>query len=418
MEGRKILEGTDESAVFCRLRRKGPRGTNLVPQTGFCYTFTTQQASRMTPKEKLLALRDELRQTFLERGELIDGALAALLSAQNLLIIGPPGTAKSMLADELCRRIEGANYFQWLLTRFTAPEELFGAVSLKGLEQDDYRRVTTRKLPEAHIAFLDEVFKANSSILNSILSVINERRFHNGQHVHDVPLITLFGASNELPEDDELTALYDRFLLRFVVGYIEEDYRFLRMLEAPPQEARVCLTLEDLHQMQREADAQPVPGHVHRAMAEIRRQLGKKQIVASDRRYRQSLALMKAHSYLAGDAQVSDQSLLFLEHVLWREPSERADVGAAIREIVLGYEQEVQELLFQSREIGEYVQRPWETGELRSQALIEGHTKLRNILGRVEQIIEKASDSDRPLARVEGMREEIQTLQKRLLEDL
>lgn len=372
----------------------------------------------MTPKDKLLALRDELRQTFLERGELIDGAIAALLSAQNLLIIGPPGTAKSMLADELCRRIEGADYFQWLLTRFTAPEELFGAVSLKGLEQDDYRRVTTRKLPEAHIAFLDEVFKANSSILNSILTIINERRFHNGQKVHDVPLITLFGASNELPEDDELTALYDRFLLRFVVDYIQEDYRFLRMLEAPPPAAQVYITLEELGAMQRDAAAQSVPGHVHRTMAEIRRQLGKKQIVASDRRYRQSLALMKAHSYLAGDAQVSDQSLLFLEHVLWREPSERAEIGATIREIVLGYEKEAQELLYQAREIDEYVRRTWETEELRSQALIEGHTKLRNILGRVEQIMEKASDSERPLGRVEGVLDEIQTLQKRLLEGL
>ena len=372
----------------------------------------------MTPREKLLALRDELRQTFLERGELIDGALAALLSAQNLLVIGPPGTAKSMLADELCRRIEGAGYFQWLLTRFTAPEELFGAVSLKGLEQDDYRRVTTRKLPEAHIAFLDEVFKANSSILNSILTIINERRFHNGQQVRDVPLITLFGASNELPEDDELTALYDRFLLRFVVDYIQEDYHFLRMLEAPPRETQVRVNLDELREMQREAEAQPVPGHVHRAMAEVRRQLGKKEIVASDRRYRQSVALMKAHSYLAGDAQVSDQSLLFLEHVLWREPAERADVSSTIREIVLGYEKEAQELLFQAREIGEYVQRPWETEDLRSQALIEGHTKLRNILGRLEQLIEKASDADRPVASVEGMRDEIQTLQKRLLEDL
>lgn len=372
----------------------------------------------MTPKEKLLALRDELRQTFLERGDLIDGALAALLSAQNLLIIGPPGTAKSMLADELCRRIEGADYFQWLLTRFTAPEELFGAVSLKGLEQDDYRRVTAHKLPEAHIAFLDEVFKANSSILNSILTIINERRFHNGQHVRDVPLITLFGASNELPEDDELTALYDRFLLRFMVDYIQEDYRFLRMLEAAPREARVSITLAELNEMHREADAQPVPGHVHRTMAEIRRQLGKKQIVASDRRYRQSLALMKAHSYLEDDAQVSDRSLLFLEHILWREPSEQAEVGATLREIVLGYEQEAQELLYQAREIEEYVQRPWDTEELRSQALIEGHTKLRNLLARVGQIIEKASDSERPVDRVEGMRDEIQTLQKRLLEDL
>ena len=170
--------------------------------------------------------------------------------------------------------------------------------------------------------------------------------------------------------------------------------------------------------MQRDAGEQPVPGHVHRAMAEIRRELGKKQIVASDRRYRQSLALLKAHSYLAGDARVSDQSLLFLEHVLWREPSEHADVGAVIREIVLGYEKEAQELLYQAREIGEYVQRAWDTEELRSQALIEGHTKLRNILGRIEQIIEKAADSDRPVAGVEDMRDEIQTLQKRLLEEL
>ena len=372
----------------------------------------------MNPREKLLALREELRQAFLERDELIDGALAALLSAQNLLVVGPPGTAKSMLADELCRRIEGAGYFQWLLTRFTAPEELFGAVSLKGLEQDDYRRVTTGKLPEAHIAFLDEVFKANSSILNSLLTIINERRFHNGQHVRDAPLITLFGASNELPEDDELTALYDRFLLRFVVDYIQEDYRFLRMLEAPPPDARVRITLDELNAMQREASAQPAPGHVHRAMAEIRRQLGKRQIVASDRRYRQSLALMKAHSYLIGDAQVSDQSLLFLEHALWREPSEHADVGAVIREIVLGYEKEAQELLYQAREVQQYAARPWDTEDLRSQALIEGHTKLRNILARLEQLIEKAADSDRPLERVEDMREEVQTMQKRLLEDL
>lgn len=370
----------------------------------------------MTPREKLLALRDELQQTFLERGELIDGTLAALLAARNLLIVGPPGTAKSMLADELCRRIEGARYFQWLLTRFTAPEELFGAVSLKGLEQDDYRRVTTHKLPEAHIAFLDEVFKANSSILNSILSIINERRFHNGQRIHQVPLITLFGASNELPEDDELTALYDRFLLRFTVGYIEEDFRFLRMLETPPPEARVHLTLEELTALQQAADQQVIPARVRRALAEVRRRLGKKQIVASDRRYRQSLALLKAHSYLAGDPQVTDRSLLFLEHALWREPSEQDEVRSTIREVVLGYEQEVQEMLFQSREIEAYVQRPWETEELRSQALIEGHTKLRNILAKVERIIDDASDADRPLARVEDMRDEIRTLQKRMLE--
>ena len=131
-----------------------------------------------------------------------------------------------------CRRIEGANYFQWLLTKFSTPEEIFGAVSLKGLEQDDYRRVTTHKLPEAHIAFLDEIFKANSSILNALLTIINERLFHNGRERIAVPLITLFGASNELPDEEELTALYDRFMLRFMADYISEEFRFLKMLEA------------------------------------------------------------------------------------------------------------------------------------------------------------------------------------------
>jgi len=367
-------------------------------------------------QEKLKKIREELKQAFLERGELIDGALSALLASQHVLIIGPPGTAKSMLADEICRRIQGANYFQWLLTRFSTPEEIFGAVSLKALEQDDYRRVTAHKLPEAHIAFLDEVFKANSSILNAILALINERIFHNGKEVVPVPLLTLFGASNELPEDDELLALYDRFLLRFVVKYIEEDFRFLRMLESPAQTERTTLSLEELCGMQKQVRDISIPGYVYRTIADIRRELGKKNIVASDRRYRQSLSLLQAHAYLAGGNEVTENNLFFLEHVLWRDPGEQPQVRDTIRELLLGYEEEVKELLYESREIRDSALRPWATSDERARALIEVHTKLRNNLAKVDQILEKAQKLGRPLQRAGAVKEEIEEIQKQLLE--
>jgi MoxR-like ATPase len=370
----------------------------------------------MTPQEILIKIRTELQQGFLERSELIDGSLCALLCSQHIMIVGPPGTAKSMLADEICRRLVGAEYFQWLLTRFTTPEEVFGAVSLKALEQDDYRRVTSYKLPECHIAFLDEIFKANSSILNAILTIINERIFHNGRAVVPVPLLTLFGASNELPEDDELVALYDRFLLRFVVDYIVEDSRFIRMLEAPAQGERTTLDLEGLRSMQAEVREIPVPESIYRTMADIRRELGKKNIIASDRRYRQCLSLLQAHCYLTGGKEVSERDLFFLEHSLWRNPGELPEVRSTIHDLLLGYEEELQELLYQSREQREYAMRTWESNEARAQALIEVHTKLRNILAKVEQILAKAERLGRPLNKVEAVKGDIEEVQKEMLE--
>ena len=369
----------------------------------------------MTPQDKLHKVRDELQQMFLERAELIDGALAALLSAQHVMIVGPPGTAKSMLADELCRRIDGATYFQWLLTKFTTPEELFGAVSLKALETDDYRRVTTNKLPEAHIAFLDEVFKASSSILNAILTIINERLFHNGRQVTPVPLLTLFGASNELPEDDELLALYDRFLLRFVVGYINEDFRFLRMLQAKEPPERTTLTLEELRQLQAEAQALPIPTAVLRSLADVRRELQKKNIVASDRRYRQSLSLLQALAHVNGRQAVSEADLFFLEHVLWKEPSEQGEVRNVIHGLIHGYEDEVQELLFQTRELRDYAEREWESKEQQARAVLEAHTKIRNILAKITEISQRAGETGRPMEKVETVRREIEAIRQELL---
>lgn len=146
----------------------------------------------------------------------------AALSGEHALFLGPPGTAKSALGRRLSMVVGGA-FFERLLTRFSVPEELFGPLSLKALDQDEYRRQIEGYLPTARVAFIDEIFKANSSILNALLTILNERAFDNGRERLHVPLACLVAASNELPEEDELDALYDRFLIRRAVGPLTDD---------------------------------------------------------------------------------------------------------------------------------------------------------------------------------------------------
>jgi MoxR-like ATPase len=367
------------------------------------------------PIAKLGEIRDQLNRAFLERAELIDGALAALLSHNHVLLIGPPGTAKSMLADELCARIEGANYFQWLLTRFSTPEELFGAVSLKGLEQDDYRRVTTHKLPEAHIAFLDEIFKANSSILNALLTLINERIFHNGRERIPTPLITMFGASNELPDEEELSALYDRFMFRFITAYITEDFHFLKMLDGAVAQTRTTLSFTELNALAGAVATVKVPGAILTEIAELRRTLGREHIVVSDRRWKNSLDVLRAHALLFGRSVVIEDDLMFLEHVLWKDPEERPKVTELLRRLVRGYEEEARELLIQSQELRDYAQRSWESNELRDRAVVEAHTKIANILVKFETLLREASDAGRTIPGADAMRSEVREIQQAML---
>lgn len=163
--------------------------------------------------QRLQQIARHLEATFLGKSEVIRLMLIAALAGEHMVLIGPPGTAKSALV-RLFSKLMQANYFEYLLTRFTEPNEIFGPIDIKAFRDGSYKRRTDGMLPEAEIVFLDEVFKANSAILNSLLSVLNERIYTVGGQTVKVPLISAFGASNEVPNDEDLMAVFDRFLLR------------------------------------------------------------------------------------------------------------------------------------------------------------------------------------------------------------
>lgn len=165
---------------------------------------------------------DVLKGRFVGRDEVIDLIALAVVAGEHLFLHGPPGTAKSALIRQFAATVQG-RYFEYLLTRFSEPNEVFGPIDLVRLREGTVATVTTGMLPEAEFVFLDELFNANSAILNNLLSVLNERVYRRGAETHRLPMLSLFSASNHLPEDETLHALFDRFLLRCHVDHLKRD---------------------------------------------------------------------------------------------------------------------------------------------------------------------------------------------------
>ena len=327
-------------------------------------------------KPRFDAIRRELEQKFLAKEEIIRLMLIAAIAGEHMVLIGPPGTAKSAVIRSFARLVD-AKYFEYLLTRFSEPNELFGPVDIQGFRQGTYRRVTTGMLPEAEVVFLDEAFKANSAILNSLLTLLNERRFNNGATVVKVPLISLFAASNEVPSSDNLDAIFDRFLLRVHSDNLD-SYHFHELMNkglalekaqareelaeasaqqvtrpsavpgvpaAPPlpqamaatSSTKTLLSAADLHTCRRALlDRVEIPEDFLATYKGLCFQLRGEGISLSDRRAVRLLKLFAASAFLDGRTRVHEGDLFILRHT-WNNLDQREILDDVVEPIVAQY---------------------------------------------------------------------------------
>jgi len=272
---------------------------------------------------RLRQVAQTLDAQFLGKSEVIRLLLIAIVAREHAVLIGPPGTAKSALLRTLAELIQ-ARYFEYLLTRFTEPNEIFGPVDIAAFREGHYRRKTDGMLPEAEVVFLDEVFKSNSAILNALLSLLNERRYTSGGQVIECPLISAFGASNEVPSDESLSALFDRFLLRIRSDNLDA-YHFNELLMLGVQ-----------HEVRKLRRARPQPlvsaNDIHGMTEDLARrlqfsdaflssykglvfQIRAEGVSLSDRRVVKMLKLFAASAYIDGRAEADASDLFVLKHI-------------------------------------------------------------------------------------------------------
>lgn len=278
---------------------------------------------------------EPLKSRFVGRDEVIDLIALAVVAGEHLFLYGPPGTAKSALIRQFASAVRG-RYFEYLLTRFSEPNELFGPIDLAKLREGRVATVTEEMLPEAEFAFLDELFNANSAILNNLLNVLQERVYRRGAETHALPLLSLFSASNHLPEDDALKALFDRFLLRCHVDQLPRE-AMPRLLTAGwalerPQQLSASVSSDDLRALAarvHDVDLSPVLERYTDLVFRVR-DLG---VALSDRRAVKAQKLIAASALLCDRTQANGSDLWVLRYV-WDRAEQIAPLLALVNGVL------------------------------------------------------------------------------------
>ncbi len=357
-----------------------------------------------------------LSSRFIEREEEIKGIMLSLMTKEHCLFIGPPGTAKSALV-EVAATLSGLSYFRALVSKFTTPDELFGPPDISELEKGIYKRNISGMLPEAEVVFLDEVFKASPSILNTLLSIMQERIYKNGT-TYKTPTISMFGASNEVPEGEDdaaLSAFSDRFLLRYEVRPVSDHNNFLRLLKDIEPTEKLLTEVRDKNywlDIFAAVDAVVVDAEIYTSLLDIKTKLEEDENspFISDRRWKKCIKILKANAALRNAEKVDiDDDFEILIHALWDPgfPDSRQAVEKAVRSVANPISLRLQELLEAAKETAQTALNA--TAEEEAAQGLEAVKGLKRIMAEIDKI---SANTSRREAKVKALKTQIAQLQK------
>lgn len=374
----------------------------------------------MELRDKFLAVEKELNEILIERNAPIRGAILATLSGTNLLLLGPAGVGKSLLINEWNKRITDSKYFSWLLTKYSTPEELFGIYSLKGLEEERYYRVTKNKMPEAQTVFLDEVFKGNSSILNALLTVLNERIFYNDGVPVPLNIVTIAGASNEIPDaDDGLDAFFDRFLLKYQIKSIQDPSNFARLLTMKGKlpEPRNTISLGEIHEAQEQIGRIELPPAVMEQIIKIRESIREKVTSVSDRTFRTSIRILQADAWLRGSKTIESSSIELFQHICWAKPEQIRSIQSLILELIAPEKNKVMTLYNEIKKVVKEVYKQTD-GNKRQNAVLDAAQKIKEARTQIAQLRRTMEGRGADVTEVEAIEKELVQENSKMARDL
>lgn len=304
-------------------------------------------------EERIKTILEGINEGAFEREEAISLSLLSALAGESIFMLGLPGVGKSMIARKLKMAFKDASVFEYLMSRFSTPDEIFGPVSIKGLKDNDrYERVTQGYLPEAEVVFLDEIWKAGPAIQNSLLTVLNEKIFLNGNKEMRLPVKAIISASNELPTEGEgLEALWDRFLIRYVVEPIKSKDNFFRLIGGKDNKKGKkssdfqAITNDEYENIRKESESIRLPDKVLNLLFSLREKLNqqpgeyeeeesnKKYI--SDRRWKKAVGVLKTSAYLNGRKEIDLSDTVLLSHMLWNEDTMIEEINKVIADCIV-----------------------------------------------------------------------------------